>query len=571
MADDTYVFETYQSLGITQVTDDGTGSDWIVITGSYVDTAGSPGVRVDLDYGSVWDNPVLPTNALIVTQSWNDSATAIIYHTLQIFGTIENVLGSALSDRLDGSNGANVLQGDPMDASGGADSLYGWGGADTILGAGGSDYIQAGNDNDLMFGDGDPNAQDQGNYAAGDDVLYGGDSNDTIYGGYGSNFISGDAGYDTADYSGFFDDFGGYSYAITCDLETNTITVTERDLRDGTEIVVARDTVTGIEVVIGTDMNDTIYGRVNFGTGEFTNNTLHGRGGNDTLRGGPGADALFGGDGDDTMSDNGNTLPSPGSVDLLNGGLGNDDYDLGASTSRIIEQAGGGHDRVTVMYSYVLPAEVEDLSLSPLSPWAVNGTGNASDNRLEGNTYANALNGLGGNDVTIGLGANDTLRGGNGADSLYGGTENDLLLGGAQADALYGDMGSDALYGGFGNDRFYGGAQADFLQGGLGRDVLRGGAAGDTFYFASAAEASANGQRDLIADFTAGLDQIDLHRIALNQTFIGAATFNAIGSAEVRYDQLTGTLSGDTDGNGSADYQINLGAGTALATGDLIL
>ena len=78
MADDTYVFETYQSLGITQVTDDGTGSDWIVITGSYVDTAGSPGVRVDLDYGSVWDNPVLPTNAFIDTQSWNYYATAII-------------------------------------------------------------------------------------------------------------------------------------------------------------------------------------------------------------------------------------------------------------------------------------------------------------------------------------------------------------------------------------------------------------------------------------------------------------------------------------------------------------
>ena len=85
-----------------------------------------------------------------------------------------------------------------------------------------------------------------------------------------------------------------------------------------------------------------------------------------------------------------------------------------------------------------------------------------------------------------------------------------------------------------------------------------------------AAQTSGRGLRDLIEDFTSGQDHIDLHRIAKGQVFIGTANFHNIAK-EVRYDPATGLLAGDTDGNGSADYQIALGTGTVLTATDLIL
>ena len=606
MADTTYVFETYSSNGISLVTDDGSGIDWIIVTGSYDSFPGDPGVWVTLTYVSPL-NPAVPTQAFVDTQTWNGST--LTHASLQIFGTIENVLGSSGIDDLVGSDGANVLQGDPLDVFGGADFLSGWGGADTVLGAGGSDHVQGGHGNDLLFGDSDPFAQDQGNYVSGDDSLFGGRDNDTLYGGQGRNVIDGGDGYDTADYSGFFDDFGNYTYSITCNLEAGTIEVMERETATGTETVVAQDTVSGIEVVIGTSMADTLYGRLTFAPDGFTTNTLHGLAGNDVLWGGPGADALFGGDGVDTLFDYDNFLPSQGSVDLLNGGLGNDYYDLRASTSRIIEQAGGGYDRVTVAFSYILAAEVEELWLSPLSSFARNGTGNGLDNVITGNQFANGLNGLSGADYITAEAGNDAVNGGGGDDTIFGGDGNDTLIGGAGNDELDGgagadracftgaadarvnlsmtgaqitghgtdtligiehiksDRGNDRLTGntlantlisGDGDDKVNGGAGNDTILGGGGNDNLRGGAGSDVFVFNTALQA---GNVDMIVDFSTVSDSIHLEgkffsgladgRLATTAFSANLTGLAADASDRILYETDTGNLFFDADGNGA--------------------
>jgi VCBS repeat-containing protein len=74
------------------------------------------------------------------------------------------------------------------------------------------------------------------------------------------------------------------------------------------------------------------------------------------------------------------------------------------------------------------------------------------------------------------------------------------------ANSLTGGTGSDVLDGGNGNDTLSGGNGADVLLGGRGEDILTGGAGADTFVF------NANFGRDVITDFTAGLDAIQFDK-----------------------------------------------------------
>ncbi len=402
-------------------------------------------------------------------------------------------------------------------------------------------------------------------------MLSGDQGNDTLFGGQGTNSLHGGEGYDTADYSGFLDDFGNYTYRIFANLAAGTTTVYAYDLIDRTEFVVATDTLTNIEVVIGSNGDDRIEAQTTFTPGDFGGNAIYGGAGRDTLWGGPGVDALFGGDGDDTLSDFSGQTAIRSGVDLMNGGDGNDYYTVFYADTLIIEAATQGFDFVVSNVSYTLPTNIEKLTLAPFSPTALNGIGNASDNFFEGNLFGNDLNGLSGHDHAMGFAANDTLRGGSGNDSLYGGTDDDSLIGGSQNDVLYGEAGNDILIGGVDDDRLFGGAQNDVLQGGTGRDTLVGGGNADIFVFNSAAETVVGRQRDVINDFRSGADQIDLQGIANAQIYIKAVAFNADGIAKVRYDKIMGILSGDIDGNGTADWQIAVGAGTALVAADLIL
>ena len=111
--------------------------------------------------------------------------------------------------------------------------------------------------------------------------------------------------------------------------------------------------------------------------------------------------------------------------------------------------------------------------------------------------------------------------------------------------------------------------------GGTGRDALFGGAGADVFQFDTLVEAGNGTLRDVIGDFQARVDDIDLFdmdaktAVAGNQafTFIGAAAFT--GTGQVRY--VGGVLSGNVGGTLAADFQIALTGAPVLAVGDVIL
>jgi Ca2+-binding RTX toxin-like protein len=181
---------------------------------------------------------------------------------------------------------------------------------------------------------------------------------------------------------------------------------------------------------------------------------------------------------------------------ILYGGAGNDRYVLDVlSGDTAVEDAGGGNDTVTLTVSMLgVPgtpttfsvsdyANVENLTLDdtqfsltgPASGGDING--DAQDNILTGNGYANMIHGGDGN---------DTVSGGHHAtgSSLFGADQPDELYGDAGDDMLDAGWGGGDLYGGAGNDTLKGGVSAGSnLYGGTGNDLLQGGQGADTFHY----------------------------------------------------------------------------------------
>ncbi|WP_395331135.1 family 16 glycosylhydrolase [Novosphingobium sp. BL-8H] len=129
---------------------------------------------------------------------------------------------------------------------------------------------------------------------------------------------------------------------------------------------------------------------VTIGNQAASNSSIYGTAGADVLTGTAKNDWFFGNDGADTMA----------------GGLGDDTYQVYNKNSVVTELAGGGIDMVRSTVSYVLPDNVEILSLSLTN---TTGFGNALDNVLIGQAGHQTLNGMGGNDVLVGGADNDTF------------------------------------------------------------------------------------------------------------------------------------------------------------------
>jgi Ca2+-binding RTX toxin-like protein len=172
-----------QVRGVGGVLDGGAGSDTLDYSALIT------GVRVNLQSGSA-------TNAGAVTN-------------------LENVVGGAGNDRLQGDGTANVLSGgarhdiliggrgnDRLDGGSGSDHLDGGAGADLLDGGAGNDYLQGGLGNDrLDGGNGNDHLQggagnDRRDGGAGNDRLVGGGGDDVLRGGTGADLFSGRPGQD---------------------------------------------------------------------------------------------------------------------------------------------------------------------------------------------------------------------------------------------------------------------------------------------------------------------------------------------------------------------------------------
>ena len=139
-----------------------------------------------------------------------------------------------------------------------------------------------------------------------------------------------------------------------------------------------------------------------------------------------------------------------------------------------------------------------------------------------------------------------------------------------------------SIFGGKAADTLKGGGQADLIHGNLGADLMTGNGGADIFRYNATTE-SRGPSIDHILDFTPGTDQIDLSRIDANTIAGGDQAFAWIGSnaftgtaGELRAENLNGMgwfLEGDTDGNGAADFvvQLTLVGPIPLSAGDFIL
>ncbi|WP_299131643.1 calcium-binding protein [uncultured Amaricoccus sp.] len=206
----------------------------------------------------------------------------------------------------------------------------------------------------------------------------------------------------------------------------------------------------------------------------------------------------------------------------------------------------------------------EDL-ISGTTDWVFDGF-HGSD-RIIGNKFKDILKGGDGGDDLRGRGGDDRLYGERGDDKLYGQSGRDVLIG---------ERGNDKLYGDSGDDRLSGGAGVDRLVGGAGLDKLTGGAGADEFAFKALADSGLWQKRDVITDFLAGTDVIDLGAIDADVTRRGDQRFDFIGregfgdvAGELRC--RSGIVYGDVDGDGRADFQIALDGVSSLRESDFIL
>ena len=286
--------------------------------------------------------------------------------------------------------------------------------------------------------------------------------------------------------------------------------------------------------------------------GGASNDRLFGNGGRDQLFGRDGSDVLGGREGDDRLF-------GGGGDDQLYGNAGHDVLSGEAGQDRLF--GGDGHDSI-------YGGSATDVL-----------SGGNGDDRLFGEGSADLVLGGAGNDLLSGDDGRDRLFGGTGNDRLLGGAEgdvlngqagDDILEGGAGADLIVGAEGHDQLDGGDGADRLIGGAGGDRLDAGGGRgDVLIGGDGADSFVFRVT---DASMDVAVVADFEAGIDQIDLRGIDANETRAGNQGFRQVDSlsgaaGEVQVFEFGSStfIRGDVDGGG-ADFLIRL-SGTVGADG----
>ncbi len=175
---------------------------------------------------------------------------------------------------------------------------------------------------------------------------------------------------------------------------------------------------------------------------------------------------------------------------------------------------------------------------------AISGWGNSLDNVLCGNNSNNAFYGRDGNDIEFG---------GKGNDSLIGGTGNDTL---------FGESGNDALDGGVGNDILNGGIGADSISTGVGRDVIK--------YENKTDSGVGSSNRDVITDFDANFDVIDLWQLSNKLTFIGTNAYSG-KPGEIHYTSVMSTIvSIDFDGDKKSDFEIELMGYQTLSIDDFV-
>ncbi|WP_050529783.1 calcium-binding protein [Pseudaestuariivita atlantica] len=260
---------------------------------------------------------------------------------------------------------------------------------------------------------------------------------------------------------------------------------------------------------------------------EGGDDSLRGGSGDDALHGGFGADVLHGGTGDDALhGDEGN--------DRMFGNSGNDSFDGGAGDDRIHDLSGTNLMR---------GGDGDDLlSSGNKDDTLFGGEGSDTfyarqgDDEIDGGAGGDRIFAGGGADTATGAAGNDHIDMQGGHDVADGGSGDDFMLGGGGHDAISGGDGADRLVGGIGKDTLEGGAGNDHLWGG----DWRGDKSSDTFVH------SQGGGRDMIHDFEAEKDQIDLSAYGLTYEEIQDRMIDHGWAIEIDLEGLDQSEAGDS-------------------------
>lgn len=393
-----------------------------------VDNAGDVVVEVTTGLAGNTDTVLLRSD--IYVGSTNYTLSAGVENLIVAGSTAINATGNILDNMFTGNSAANVF------AGGLGNDIYVVGAGDTVIENAneGTDTIKAdvawtlagtNVENITLTGAAAINAtgNEQSNVLRGDtnsaaNVLNGGDGNDTYYVGAGDTVVEG-----SGSLSGTDTVISSVSFVLGANVENLTLTGNAGSLSNQ----------------VGSS-----------GTGNDLNNVITGSVGNNYIDGGIGADTMI-------------------------GGLGSDTYVVDNTGDVVIEVTTAlrnNTDTVLSSVSYTLGADIENLTLTGT---AANGTGNAGNNLLIGNSSINTLTGGDGNDTYV-VGAGDTVIECAGALSgidtvmtdiswslgAFSNIENLTLTGAAAINAtgnelnnvLTGNSAINTLIGGAGNDTY---------------------------------------------------------------------------------------------------------------------
>ena len=350
------------------------------------------------------------------------------------------------NDRLQGGNGADILNGDAGD-----DILQGGNDNDTLNGGSGDDRLDGGNGNDTLNGDADDDvligrAGDDDLFGGtgndtlfdddGADDLFGGDGNDTLVSGAGADNLNGDDGND------ILHGHGLNAAQIRAVLTANPGTVFNAQTNSFYQYV-------STNVTHATALADATSTTINGVTGHLVNITSQAE--NDFIESLTGTNFVWLGATDEAVEgewrwshgiEAGIQFWEGGTAGTAIGGTYNN-WNGGEPNN-----SGGNEDAVQIRTGDTW----NDIFIGSNSRYVIEWEAglmlddNSIDN-LNGGIGNDQLYGYGGADVLIGGTGDDIVFGGTGDDNIDGGANNDILVGGADDDTIDGGTGADIIYG----------------------------------------------------------------------------------------------------------------------------
>lgn len=523
----------------------------------------------------------------VITENTNEGtdlvnvAVATAGQNYTLGANLENAaLTNTVAYNLTGNDLSNVLNGNAA-----ANIIYGGIGNDVINGGDGSDIINGGIGDDSLDG----GASDLAGIAT-TDTLNGDAGNDVFWsrGFYGAGIYNGGEGVDWLDFSqsnGISSQIRsseGVGVGVSLALgKAYTYTKRSTDTVQTASNMVL--TLTGIENVRGTSQGDIVVGNA-------------------------AANLIEGGAGDDFLyANSANDNPIDGTLDIVMGGVGNDTFGFLNIYGTGSYNGGDGADTVDFSNSLVTFRDANgigvyvnlatsygstyfltstssyyNLSYTNLALSSIeNISGTTQGDYLVGDTNANVINGVSGNDIMIGGLGDDiytidvltdviTENTNEGIDlvnvgvatagqtyTLAANIENAALTN-AVAYNLTGNDLNNALTGNGMINILNGGAGNDILNGLDGNDAMTGGLGNDSFNFSSTLSAN---NIDTISDFLSGTDKIVLNSVIftklLNDTnlsdnlIVGGSGVKAIDANDyLIYNNFSKGLFYDADGSG---------------------